>query len=1099
MSITRFVTFYSYKGGVGRTLALGNVAWEAARNGKKVLIIDFDLEAPGISSIIPFQETIKKHISDENKKGGLFEFILDFQKTQKVPSLSAHYTTEPIIGDDFQEGGSIYIIPAGKEDVSYQETLQAFNWEKFYAEENGNYLFNILRSEIISGFDNPDFVLIDSRTGLTDIGGICTILLPDKVVIFTGLNDQHINGCRQIIDSIEKHSEYRKKEQYIGPIETILVASHVPDADEYDLVRARKKKAVELFNRELDVIFPYVPILSLEERLLFKEQGDDKQSVTLIERYKLLYDLIATKEDRSFKDYLQYALNEHRHLSTQGFETTLRVPIELEKVFINMHAHIHVHEHEFTLKGRDRMESSIREERLTSLDIKAAFEVADRRNVKDMVILGDPGSGKTTLLKYILVLLIEGRAPEKLGIKDHVIPLLAPLRELENPDKESFIEFIRRVCSLDEFAISNDSLNGILDNGRGIILLDGLDEVADEASRIKTCQWIDRARKRFAHTTFVITSRYAGYLGPSRLEGNVLELSIRDFTMNEVSEFLVRWFETVEVALHPLGDENMWKKKGRDDAAVLVKRIEGSEHLMKLAVNPLLLQIIALVHRDRGTLPQRRVELYDECTNVLLEKWDMAKGLDVLLSAREARQILQPLALWLHEEDERRSAPLEDIKKVIEDPLDEIGKSDINPESLLLNIRDRSGIFMSYSEKEYGFTHLSFQEYLSAEEIRNRRLFNILLSNYNKRWWKEVILLCLALDNPSMIEEFMERIIPNEHFISEISLLIDALEDSIRKPSRPLIDALNNKSLVPQARYNVIRVLKEIGGDKVIEVLKEAVNNEDKKLALTAYEALESLGVAEGIKKPMVEGIPEVFITPVDSSEMVLIPAGTFLYGGREDDEQAYSDEKPQRVIDLPAFYMDTFPVTNEQFCRFLNDRIPGERDLKRWIKLEGSYNKERCRIKKKGGSYGIEKGYEVHPVIYVNWHGASEYAKWADKRLPSEQEWEKAARGADGRIYPWGEKFDKNLCNSSEGGIGGITEVNRFSKGKSPYGCYEMAGNVWEWTSSFYDDDKDTYVLRGGSWDSVASKCRCAYRIRYLPLLRYLNVGFRCARTVTL
>jgi len=249
----------------------------------------------------------------------------------------------------------------------------------------------------------------------------------------------------------------------------------------------------------------------------------------------------------------------------------------------------------------------------------------------------------------------------------------------------------------------------------------------------------------------------------------------------------------------------------------------------------------------------------------------------------------------------------------------------------------------------------------------------------------------------------------------------------------------------------------------------------------------------------MVEGIPEVFIAPVDSSEMVLIPAGTFLYGSREDDEQAYSDEKPQRVIDLPAFYMDTFPVTNEQFCRFLNDRIPGERDLKRWIKLEGSYNKERCRIKKKGGSYGIEKGYEVHPVIYVNWHGASEYAKWADKRLPSEQEWENAARGADGRIYPWGEKFDKNLCNSSEGGIGGITEVNRFSKGKSPYGCYEMAGNVWEWTSSFYDDDKDTYVLRGGSWDSGASKCRCAYRIRYLPLLRYLTVGFRCARTLTL
>src|SRR4030043_569622 len=98
----------------------------------------------------------------------------------------------------------------------------------------------------------------------------------------------------------------------------------------------------------------------------------------------------------------------------------------------------------------------------------------------------------------------------------------------------------------------------------------------------------------------------------------------------------------------------------------------------------------------------------------------MAKGLDVLLTAREARQIVQPLALWLHELEERRSAPIGEIKNVIKEPLEEIGKSGIDPEVLLLNIRDRSGIFMGYSEREFGFTHLSFQEYLSAEQIRNR-------------------------------------------------------------------------------------------------------------------------------------------------------------------------------------------------------------------------------------------------------------------------------------------------------------------------------------------------------------------------------------------
>jgi len=341
----------------------------------------------------------------------------------------------------------------------------------------------------------------------------------------------------------------------------------------------------------------------------------------------------------------------------------------------------------------------------------------------------------------------------------------------------------------------------------------------------------------------------------------------------------------------------------------------------------LLLQIIALVHRDRGTLPQRRVELYEECTNVLLEKWDMAKGLDVLLSAREARQILQPLALWLHEEDERRSASMEEIKRVLKDPLEKIGKSDVDTETLLTNIRDRSGIFMGYSESEYGFTHLSFQEYLSAEQIRNKSLTKKLLDNYGERWWKEVILLSLALNNPSIIEEFMEQLIPTANFLKEISIVTDAIKDSIEKPKEPFIAAINNKELQPEARYNAIRILKEIGGYKVIQVLRETVWSSDKKLSLStlAFEALESMGAAEGISKPVDEKIPAIYENSVDGSRMVLIPAGTFLYGSREDDKDAYSDEKPQRVVDLPAFYIDIYPVTNEQFCKFLNSEKPNK------------------------------------------------------------------------------------------------------------------------------------------------------------------------------
>ncbi len=806
----------------------------------------------------------------------------------------------------------------------------------------------------------------------------------------------------------------------------------------------------------------------------------------------------AFEEEKIFKNYLQAALNEHRHLQTQGFETTLRVPIELEKVYINMKAQIHTHDAEFTLRSKEKIENRNREESLSSLDIKAAFETSEQLKVKDIVILGDPGSGKTTLLKYILVLLIEGKGSERLGITEKLIPFFASLRELQDPEKVKFADFISKSCDFDDYLISIDSFNKLLDEGRGIILLDGLDEVANEEMRVETCGWIDRAIKRYPNTSFVITSRYAGYLGKSRLKGSVLELSVQDFTMDEVREFLINWFMAVEVGLHPGKDEAKWGKKGKEDALLLAERITKSEHITKLAVNPLLLQIIALVHRDRGTLPQRRVELYEECTNVLLEKWDMAKGLDVLLSAREARQVLQPLALWLHDKDERRSAPLKEIKEVIKEPLDKIGKSDIDPEMLLKNIRDRSGIFMGYSEIEYGFTHLSFQEYLSAEQIRNKSLTKVLLENYGERWWREVILLSLALNNPSIIEEFMEQLIPTEKFLSEISIIEDAVQDSIEKPTGPFINSLNNEKIQPEAKYNAIRILGKIGGDKAIQTLKETIDGSNKKLARSAYEALDSLNQTVGITRP-VDDLPAIYGNSIDDSKMVLVPAGTFLYGSREDDNDAHSNEKPQRVINLSAFYMDEYPVTNEQFCKFLNSEKPNMETLEKWINLEGGFQKEKCRIKRDRKKYIVEKGFNRHPVIYVSWYGAVEYARWAGKRLPTEQEWEKAARGTDGRIYPWGDTFDSILCNSSESGIGMTTTVGKFHEGKSCYGCYDMAGNVWEWTNSHYDDNKKFSVLRGGSWNFDRLTCRCAYRNSFGPLIRFNDTGFRCARTLTL
>jgi formylglycine-generating enzyme required for sulfatase activity len=206
---------------------------------------------------------------------------------------------------------------------------------------------------------------------------------------------------------------------------------------------------------------------------------------------------------------------------------------------------------------------------------------------------------------------------------------------------------------------------------------------------------------------------------------------------------------------------------------------------------------------------------------------------------------------------------------------------------------------------------------------------------------------------------------------------------------------------------------------------------------------------------------------------MVHVPAGEFLYGDSK--ETVYLDE----------FWIDKTLVTNADYKRFLDANpqhdIPcndiDEAKPYCWDKQQRTY----------------PKGKGAYPVVLVSWYDANAYAQWADLELPSEQQWEKAARGKNGLKYPWGKEWQENHSNTSEAGIGKTTEVGQFSpQGESHYNCMDMSGNVWEWTKSMYQEDVPWRVVRGGAWSKNKDHARTSFRSFGFASLRSCDYGFR-------
>jgi formylglycine-generating enzyme required for sulfatase activity len=230
-------------------------------------------------------------------------------------------------------------------------------------------------------------------------------------------------------------------------------------------------------------------------------------------------------------------------------------------------------------------------------------------------------------------------------------------------------------------------------------------------------------------------------------------------------------------------------------------------------------------------------------------------------------------------------------------------------------------------------------------------------------------------------------------------------------------------------------------------------------------------------------------VTPAAPAGMVLVPAGPFTMGNNNDFHDSDDDEKPQHTVDLPAFFIDKYPVTNRDYAAFL--KATGHAGPGHWP-----------------ASGAMPAGKEDHPVVGVTYADVMAYAQWKNRRLPTEQEFEKACRGTDARRWTWGNTFDKTRANV---GQATTTPVTAYPTGVSPYGAFEMAGNVWEWNSSWYELypgsppnrtverflGQQVKSVRGGSYGSDIGSARCADRGHSRPDESSTSLGFRTALDV--
>ncbi len=794
--------------------------------------------------------------------------------------------------------------------------------------------------------------------------------------------------------------------------------------------------------------------------------------------------------EKEIHSYCQKAASLHENLPVAGFATHIKVTIDLEDIYVPLRAMVNLQgvsdesfrdaEHaEKCLVGHDSgLEISLLE----------AFRQSEMRRHRGIVILGDPGSGKTTHLKRLLLWCIR-RGRDTIGLPNDMIPVFLPLRELKKLD-QGLDAFIQDQLQSPHLKTTKGFGKRLLERGNLLFLLDGLDEVASLSDRERVANWITEAIRSHPTCRFVVTCRFAGYSKTVQLKEDFLGMHIRPFTQDQVERFVNNWYTIVEKALAKDPDQagGIALEKARNLIGRLKEPDFRARRVYELTRNPLLLTNICLVHRHRGALPHKRARLYEECIDVMLQHWREAKGLTIGISAQDGRRVLQPVALWMHGQEGRTRAKDSELIPIIEPVLKSVKWSGGSAKDFLRIIRDESGLLTGWDTEHYGFMHLGFQEYLAAREIRTRAFSDTgvlrkLASHFGESWWQEVGLILLALEDPSLFEPYLREVVKQPAFAKFPELVETCLDDAAETSPRPFLELLESppgkdKELW-ERQYAALRIVERLAPD-TIHNLKEQLKKHP------------SPDIRTWMKERAKQAGQDVFISEPGGYELVRIPGGVFRMGSSVLEAGRYKSEEPLHDVQVPDFYLGRYPVTNEEYGRFLKDN-PEIEEPKYWA--DRKFNQS------------------IQPVVGVSWEDAKRYAEWAGLRLPGEAEWEYACRAGSKTRYYGGDK-DKYLGRVGwYGGNSGGQLHTVGEKEPNAFGLYDMHGNVWEWAE---DDWHGNYegapkdgrawvdkrrgslrVIRGGCWGSDARDCRSAHRRDDSPDYRYGFVGFRLAKSV--